>query len=105
MRALRQGECADTADIARRFGFSDPHVRRILRFAYLAPDMVEAIVDCPQKSEVERLWASNAKARELLAWQPQYGGLKGFQRGLAETVAWFKDASHLASYKSEIYNI
>jgi len=45
MRALRQGECADTADIARRFGFSDPHVRRILRFAYLAPDMVEAIVE------------------------------------------------------------
>jgi len=59
----------------------------------------------PEKSEVERLWASNAKARELLAWQPQYGGLKGFQRGLAETVAWFRDASHLVSYKSEIYNI
>jgi NAD dependent epimerase/dehydratase len=59
----------------------------------------------PQKSEVERLWASNAKARELLAWQPQYGGLKGFQRGLAETVAWFRNASHLASYNSEMYNI
>ncbi len=59
----------------------------------------------PQKSEVERLWASNAKAGELLVWQPQYGGLTGFQRGLAETVAWFKDSSHLASYKSELYNI
>lgn len=59
----------------------------------------------PQKSEVERLWASNTKAGELLAWRPEYGGLKGFRRGLAETVAWFKDASHLASYKSEIYNI
>lgn len=59
----------------------------------------------PQKSEVERLWASNAKAGELLAWRPEYGGLKGFRRGLAETVAWFKNASNLASYKSEIYNI
>ena len=59
----------------------------------------------PQKSEVERLWASNVKAKELLAWQPQYGGLKGFQRGLAETVAWFRNASHLASFKSEIYNM
>jgi site-specific DNA recombinase len=41
MRALRQGEYADTAEIARRFGLSDPHVRRLLRFAYLAPDIVE----------------------------------------------------------------
>ncbi len=59
----------------------------------------------PEKSEVERLWASNAKARELLGWQPQYGGLDGFRRGLTETVAWFRDPSHLAAYKSEIYNL
>lgn len=59
----------------------------------------------PEKSEVERLWASNAKAKELLAWQPHYGGLDGFQRGLAETVAWFRNPSNLASYKSEIYNL
>jgi len=70
---------------------------------------IELIVDeqrlRPQKSEVERLWASNTKAKELLAWQPQYGGLAGFQRGLVETVDWFKNPSHLRSYKSEIYNI
>lgn len=59
----------------------------------------------PEKSEVERLWASNTKAGELLAWQPQYGGLDGFQRGLIETVAWFRNPSNLASYKSEIYNL
>lgn len=59
----------------------------------------------PEKSEVERLWASNDKARELLAWRPQYGGLDGFQRGLVETVAWFRNPSNLASYKSEIYNL
>jgi hypothetical protein len=45
MRALRGGEYADTAEIARRFGLSDPHVRRLLRFAYLAPDIIEAIVE------------------------------------------------------------
>src|SRR2546430_10707200 len=45
MRALRRGEYADTAQIAQRFGLSDPHVRRLLRFAYLAPDIVEAIVE------------------------------------------------------------
>ncbi len=59
----------------------------------------------PEKSEVERLWASNDKARELLGWQPQYGGMDGFRRGLAETVAWFSKPSHLASYKSDIYNL
>jgi hypothetical protein len=45
IRALRQGEYADTAEIGRRFGFSNAHVRRLLRFAYLAPDILEAIVD------------------------------------------------------------
>lgn len=59
----------------------------------------------PEKSEVERLWASNAKARELLGWEPKYGGLDGFRRGLAETVAWFSKPSHLASYKPDIYNL
>jgi nucleoside-diphosphate-sugar epimerase len=59
----------------------------------------------PEKSEVERLWASNDKARKLLGWQPQYAGLKGFRRGLAETVAWFTQADHLARYKSDIYNL
>jgi NAD dependent epimerase/dehydratase len=59
----------------------------------------------PEKSEVERLWAANEKARELLDWQPHYGGVNGFRRGLAETVAWFCEPSHLALYKSDIYNL
>ncbi len=59
----------------------------------------------PEKSEVERLWASNAKARELLGWQPQYAGLKGFRRGIEETVAWFNDPYNLAVYKANIYNL
>ena len=44
MRDLRGGKYADTMDIARQFQLSDAHVRRILRFGYLAPDIVEAIV-------------------------------------------------------------
>jgi NAD dependent epimerase/dehydratase len=59
----------------------------------------------PEKSEVERLWAGNAKARELLGWQPQCDGLEGFKNGLTKTVAWFKDPKNLSSYKSNIYNI
>jgi hypothetical protein len=45
MRALRQGEFVDTAEIARRLRLSDPHVRRLLRLTYLAPDIVESIVE------------------------------------------------------------
>lgn len=59
----------------------------------------------PDKSEVDRLWASNTKARELLGWQPRYGGRDGFMRGLAETVAWFREPEHLSAYKADIYNL
>lgn len=59
----------------------------------------------PEKSEVERLFASNTKARELLAWTPQYGGIEGFKRGISETVTWFRQPSNLANYKAGIYNL
>jgi NAD dependent epimerase/dehydratase len=59
----------------------------------------------PEKSEVERLWASNAKASELLGWTPEYEGLDGFRCGMRETVSWFTRPEHLAKYKIDIYNI
>jgi len=59
----------------------------------------------PENSEVERLWADNAKAHQLFGWQPSYGGREGFKRGLAETAQWFMNPVNLASYKSDIYNI
>ena len=59
----------------------------------------------PEKSEVERLWASNLKAVELLNWQPKYAGSKGFFRGLSETIAWFSDPQNLSNYRSDLYNV
>ena len=59
----------------------------------------------PQKSEVERLWAENAKAKALTGWSPAYGGMEGFERGIAETVAWFSDPENLSRYKADIYNL
>jgi NAD dependent epimerase/dehydratase len=59
----------------------------------------------PGKSEVERLWADNKKAQELLGWKPAYGGLEGFRRGLSETAAWFTDPVNLAGYKADRYNL
>lgn len=65
----------------------------------------EAIRLRPEKSEVERLWAENAKAKTILGWRPLYGGKEGLKRGLAETAAWFSDPGNLKSYKASAYNI
>lgn len=59
----------------------------------------------PEKSEVERLWADNRKARNLLGWQPTYGGHEGFRLGISKTVEWFRATGNRSLYKSERYNI
>jgi dTDP-glucose 4,6-dehydratase len=59
----------------------------------------------PPLSEVDRLWADTSKAKELLRWQPTYGGIDGFRRGLEETIAWFIEPKNLAHYKSGVYNV
>jgi len=55
----------------------------------------------PGKSEVERLWAENEKAARLLHWSPQYT----LDKGLEETIAWFRKPGNMAMYKADIYNI
>ena len=57
----------------------------------------------PELSEVERLWASNEKARELLGWTPAYGGSNGFRRGIGETVAWFSEPLNQSGLRSDRY--
>lgn len=55
----------------------------------------------PEKSEIERLWADNKKAKELLEWLPKYT----LEEGLKETIKWFSDPDNLRFYKASIYNI
>lgn len=59
----------------------------------------------PAKSEVERLWADNQKAKSLLNWQPLYGGIDGFKKAMEETIPWFASQENLKNYKTAIYNI
>ncbi len=72
---------------------------------------VEVELDCdtqrirPEKSEVERLWADNGKARRLTGWTPVYGGREGLRAGLQKTVAWFRNPDHQRQYKPGEYNI
>ena len=58
----------------------------------------------PKQSEVERLFASNKKAKKLLNWKPDYAGIDGFKRGLKKTVEWFLIQDNLAKYNANIYN-
>lgn len=59
----------------------------------------------PEKSEVDRLWSDNSKAKRLLGWKPEYSGIDGFKRGLAETAEWFKNPENVKLYKFNSYNI
>ncbi|HQM47021.1 MAG TPA: NAD-dependent 4,6-dehydratase LegB [Smithellaceae bacterium] len=59
----------------------------------------------PENSEVERLWAENAKAKKLTEWQPAYGQREGFKKGLQETIDWFINPENLRQYKPGEYNI
>ena len=59
----------------------------------------------PQKSEVERLLADNSRAKKLIGWTPEYGGLDGFRRGIRKTIDWFSNPANIVGYKSDRYNI
>jgi dTDP-glucose 4,6-dehydratase len=59
----------------------------------------------PEKSEVTRLFASNAKARDLLGWKPLFGGKEGFVEGIKNTIEWFRVVENLKCYKPDVYSI
>ena len=59
----------------------------------------------PVKSEVNRLFCSNKKAKELLGWKPSYAGIDGLKKGLRKTIEWFREPKNFMKYKSDIYNI
>ena len=52
----------------------------------------------PQGSEVSRLFGDNSRLRQLTGWQPVYGGVNGFRRGLARTAEWFSEPANPVHY-------
>jgi NAD dependent epimerase/dehydratase len=59
----------------------------------------------PDKSEVDRLFSDNSKAKTLLSWNPDFSGIEGFKQGLSKTIDWFCNPDNLIKYKSDIYNL
>ena len=55
----------------------------------------------PAASEVERLLGDNRKLMALTAWRPAYS----LERGLDETVDWFRNPENVARLQSWLYNV
>ena len=55
----------------------------------------------PKSSEVMQLLGSNKRVKKLTGWKPKYS----FDKGLDETIEWFRNSENLKSYKSGIYNV
>ena len=53
----------------------------------------------PPKSEVERLWCDNTKAKSLISWNPRFS----LEEGMRKTIEWI--ANNISRYKSELYNL
>ena len=59
----------------------------------------------PEGSEVNRLFGDNTRLCQLTGWQPAYGGLPGFRRGLSQTAEWFSDPDNLVRYRPDMYSV
>jgi NAD dependent epimerase/dehydratase len=55
--------------------------------------------DRPQASEVERLYASNRRAAELLQWRPRVT----LEQGLAKTIHWFQ--AQRGQFRADLYHV
>ena len=55
----------------------------------------------PVKSEVDRLLASNKKAKRILNWIPKYSKQKGLISGLTSTINWYKIDKNLINFKTK----
>ena len=59
----------------------------------------------PEDSEVDRLLASNKKAKKILGWKPRYSGLAGFKKGLLKTIKWFSQRKNFSIYNDDSFSL
>ena len=59
----------------------------------------------PKDSEVERLYGDNKLIKNLTNWEPKFGGLDGFNKGLKITIDWFTRIENLKFYNPNKYSI
>jgi NAD dependent epimerase/dehydratase len=105
--ATAEGALGEVINLGSSFEVSVGETATLI--AELMGKQIDIVTDSkrlrPESSEVDRLYASNEKARLLLQWRPAYGGKAGFIRGLRETIDWFCQPKNLSGYKFGTYNI
>ncbi len=106
--AERDEAVGETINIASGFEISIGETARLV--AELMDVEIEIETDearlRPSTSEVERLFGDIGKARRLLGFSPRFGGdREGFARGLARTIAWFREPGNLALYAPHRYQV
>jgi len=105
--AIKSKNLGEIINVGSKFEISIKNILNIFKkdFGYNFDIMIDKERIRPKKSEVQRLFSSDIKARKLLGWKPKYNGLLGFKKGLEKTLNWFSDIENIKLYKSNIYNI
>jgi len=95
--------------IGREVNISSNHEISMLDTLRLIKEIMQADLEFvpdkrrirPHKSEVFRLCGDNTLIRKLTGFKPEYD----LERGLRETIGWFKNPKNLSKYKVRIYNL
>lgn len=101
--ALSEESIGEEVNIASNYEISMKDTLDLIK--QIMQSNVEFITDeervRPGKSEVFRLWGDNSLINKLTGFAPKYS----IEKGLKETIQWFRDQENLKKYKSNIYNI
>lgn len=97
----------ETINLGNNFEISIKNILRILKndFGYKFEVKIDKKRIRKKSSEVDRLFASNLKAKKILKWKPKYDGINGFKKGLIKTINWFSHSNNIKHYNSKIYSI
>ena len=103
----RKNISGNTINIGNSFEISIRNILKILKndFGYKFDVIIDKKRVRTKNSEVDRLFASNLKAKKLLKWKPEFGGVNGFKEGLEKTITWFSNPKNLKFYNSDTYSI
>ena len=103
----RKNISGNTINIGNSFEISIRNILKILKndFGYKFDVIIDKKRVRTKNSEVDRLFASNLKAKKLLKWKPEFGGVNGFKEGLEKTINWFSNPKNLKFYNSDTYSI
>ena len=94
-------------NIGSNFEISIKNILEILKkdFNYKFKIITEKKRIRSKSSEVNRLFASNKKAKKFINWYPKYSHIKGFKQGLKKTIEWYTAQNLTTKFKANNYSV